>query len=59
MDPRSGIQKIPIPNPGSRGQKGTGSRIGNVDIFSRKFQNTVQNIGNVDTYDAVDKNRTM
>ncbi len=26
-DPRSGIRKKPIPNPGSRGQKGTGSRI--------------------------------
>ncbi len=26
-DPGSGIRKIPIPDPGSRGQKGTGSRI--------------------------------
>jgi hypothetical protein len=26
-DPRSGIRKEPIPDPGSRGQKGTGSRI--------------------------------
>jgi hypothetical protein len=26
-NPRSGIRKKPIPNPGSRGQKGTGSRI--------------------------------
>ncbi len=26
-DPRSGIRKKPIPDPGSRGQKGTGSRI--------------------------------
>ncbi len=26
-DPRSGIQKKPIPDPGSRGQKGTGSWI--------------------------------
>ena len=25
--PRSGIRKKPIPDPGSRGQKGTGSRI--------------------------------
>jgi hypothetical protein len=26
-DPRSGIRKKPIPDPGARGQKGTGSRI--------------------------------
>jgi hypothetical protein len=26
-DPRSGIRKKPIPDPGSRSQKGTGSRI--------------------------------
>jgi hypothetical protein len=26
-DPRSGIRKKPIPDPGSMGQKGTGSRI--------------------------------
>ncbi len=26
-DPRSGIRKKPIPDPGSRGQKGTGSWI--------------------------------
>jgi hypothetical protein len=26
-DPRSGIRIKPIPDPGSRGQKGTGSRI--------------------------------
>jgi hypothetical protein len=26
-DPRSGIQKKPIPDPGTRGQKGTGSQI--------------------------------
>ncbi len=26
-DPRTGIRKKPIPDPGSRGQKGTGSRI--------------------------------
>ncbi len=26
-DPRSGIRKKPLPDPGSRGQKGTGSRI--------------------------------
>ena len=28
-DPGSGIGKKPIPDPGSRGQKGTGSRIRN------------------------------
>jgi hypothetical protein len=28
-DPRSGIQRKPIPDPGSRGLKGTGSRIRN------------------------------
>jgi hypothetical protein len=28
-DPRSGIRKKPIPDSGSRGQKGTGSRIRN------------------------------
>ncbi len=27
LDPRSGIRKKHIPDPGSRGQKGTGSRI--------------------------------
>jgi len=27
LDPRSGIRKKPIPDPGTRGQKGTGSRI--------------------------------
>jgi hypothetical protein len=27
QDPRSGIRKKPIPDPGIRGQKGTGSRI--------------------------------
>jgi hypothetical protein len=27
MDPRSGIRKKTIPDPGSRGQKGSGSRI--------------------------------
>jgi hypothetical protein len=26
-DPKSGIRKKPIPDPGSRGKKGTGSRI--------------------------------
>jgi hypothetical protein len=26
-DPRTGIRKKPIPDPGSRGQKGNGSRI--------------------------------
>jgi hypothetical protein len=28
----SGIRKKPIPDPGSRGQKGTGSRIRNTDF---------------------------
>ncbi len=32
-DPRSGIRKKPIPDPGSRGQKGTGSRIRNTALF--------------------------
>jgi hypothetical protein len=34
-DPRSGIRNKPIPFPGSRGQKGTGSRIRirNTDCF--------------------------
>jgi hypothetical protein len=32
-DPRSGIQKKPIPDPGSRGQKGTGSRIRNTGCW--------------------------
>jgi hypothetical protein len=31
-DPGSGIRKKPIPDPGSRGQKGTGSRICNTGI---------------------------
>jgi hypothetical protein len=30
-DPGSGIQKKPIPDPGSRGQKGTGSQIPDPD----------------------------
>jgi hypothetical protein len=30
-DPGSGIRKKPIPDPGSRGQKGTGSRIPDPD----------------------------
>jgi hypothetical protein len=30
-DPRSGIRKKPIPDPGSRGQKGTGYRIPDPD----------------------------
>ena len=34
-DPRSGIRKKPIPDPGSRGQQGTGSRI--------RIRNTVCN----------------
>jgi hypothetical protein len=37
-DPRSGIRKKPIPDPGSRGQKGTGSRIRirNTDVYKRR-----------------------
>ncbi len=35
MGPRSGIRKKPIPDPGSRGQKGTGSWIRNTGIRSR------------------------
>jgi hypothetical protein len=31
-DPRSGMRKKPIPDPGSRGQKGTGSRIRNIGL---------------------------
>ena len=31
-DPRSGIRNKPIPDPGSRGQKGTGSRIPDPDL---------------------------
>jgi hypothetical protein len=34
-DPRSGIQKKPIPDPGSRGQKDTGSRIRNTAYLAR------------------------
>jgi hypothetical protein len=42
-DPRSGIRKKPIPDPGSRGQQGTGSRIrirntGSWDGFFQKVQ---------------------
>jgi hypothetical protein len=33
MDLGSGIRKKPIPDPGSRGQKGTGSRIRNTVYF--------------------------
>jgi hypothetical protein len=43
-DPRSGIRKKPIPDPGSRGQKGTGSRI--------RIRNTAQNfevVSNIQT----------
>jgi hypothetical protein len=36
-DPRSGIRKKPIPDPGSRGQKGTGSRI--------RIRNTAKKLG--------------
>jgi hypothetical protein len=34
-DPRSGIRKKPIPDPGSRGQKGTGSGSATLVISSR------------------------
>jgi hypothetical protein len=34
MDLGSGIRKKPIQDPGSRGQKGTGSRIRNTDFNS-------------------------
>ena len=37
-DPRSGIRKKPIPGPGSRGQKGTGSRIPDPDPQHCKFK---------------------
>jgi hypothetical protein len=38
-DPRSGIRKKPLPDPrsGSRGQKGTGSRIRNTAIFKDPY----------------------
>jgi hypothetical protein len=32
-DPRSGIRKKPIPDPGSRGQKGTGSGSATLQIL--------------------------
>jgi hypothetical protein len=35
-DPGSGIRKKPIPDPGSRGQKGTGSRIRNTAKLATK-----------------------
>jgi hypothetical protein len=35
-DPRSGIRKKPFPDPGSRGQKGTGSRIRSVTLVEIK-----------------------
>jgi hypothetical protein len=40
-DPGSGIRKKPIPDPGSRGQKGTGSRIRirNTGFSTYDFQN--------------------
>jgi hypothetical protein len=34
-DPRSGIRKKPIPDPGSRGQKGIGSRIRNTGWMNK------------------------
>jgi hypothetical protein len=34
MDLGSGIRKKPIPDPGSRGQKGTGSRIRNTAAYT-------------------------
>jgi hypothetical protein len=48
MDLGSGIRKKPIPDPGSRGQKGTGSRIRicNTDFFETLklySQETAQN----------------
>jgi hypothetical protein len=42
-DPGSGIRKKPIPDPGSRGQKGTGSRIRNTGIMERGMNNPVVN----------------
>jgi hypothetical protein len=41
-DPRSGIRKKPIPDPGSRGHKGTGSRIRirNTEENYKKFSST-------------------
>ncbi len=35
LDPRSGIRKKPIPDPGTRGKKGTGSEILMTTIHSR------------------------
>jgi hypothetical protein len=34
-DPRSGIRKKPIPDPGSRGQKGTGSGSGSATLLAK------------------------
>ncbi len=36
-DPGSRIRKKPIPDPGSRGQKGTGSRIRNNALFPEEI----------------------
>jgi hypothetical protein len=45
-DPRSGIQKKPIPDPGSRGQKGTGSRIQIRNTgLKRRVRNSTQGFG--------------
>jgi hypothetical protein len=57
-DPRSGIRKKPIPDPASRGQKGTGSRIPdpdpqhwfNLSSYDGKISYTIQNIENYETY---------
>ncbi len=49
LDPRSGIRKKPIPDPGSRGQKGTGSRI----------RNTAFHTANKDTFDIIILDRRM
>jgi hypothetical protein len=38
-DPRSGIRKKPIPDPGSRGQKGTESRIRILNTAGWKYIN--------------------
>jgi hypothetical protein len=40
-DPRSGIRKKPIPDPGSRGQKGTGSRIRNTESYDLIAWNSI------------------
>jgi hypothetical protein len=49
-DPRSGIRKKPIPDPGSGSQKGTGSRIRNTVVYNTK---------NYDTFDTDKKDKTL